>query len=120
MDRFARCHAAGSSMLDDRNRRAGKLADHGPSYIRVGDITVRQFLALQLFGAGQLTLSEGGGIERPFLMWVFAVAQGPNQVKGQTHLSREGALTKGSPEVLTDDAVVVGGGQESLGGEPLP
>ena len=103
-------------MLDDD---AGDLAgcrleclDAFPRRIRVGDVVVRQLLALQLQVTGDRTGNRFGfTVERGALVWVLAIAQIFDLVEGELQPRREIAplvVCVETGQVVGDCAVVAG------------
>src|SRR5690606_26132090 len=124
-------HAAGVGVLDDDAGGSVEAARAFPGGVGVGDVVVRQLLALQLAVIAQ----QAGGpvavyIEGGFLVRVLAVAQGLRLV----HLQRQragpvvaggrGVLRRGrlgqAGQVAGDRAVVGGGVGVGLGGQLQP
>ena len=114
-------------MLDDDASRLTELFDALQCGIGIGDVVVRQFLALQLFGGGdtgfvQLTFN----IKRGRLMAVFAVTHillfNKVQVQGTreaaSRLAMLGVIGRNQgTEVVGDHAVVSGGMLEGSDGQ---
>ena len=117
-------------MFDDDTGRDVEGLDAFPGGIRVGDIVVGQFLALQL-GVGGDAASDGidFSVEGGALVRVLAIAQRFNTIKGELQPGREdrrcrrGFIRLGfgpvfkSCEPVGDHAVVAGSVGEGFFGE---
>ena len=113
--------AAGVGMLDDYAGGGIELPHAFERGVAVGDIVVREFLALEL-----LRLRHAGadgariGVERGLLMRILAVAQIQMLAKRQIQVIRKGRrrAADGAGEVRRYHGVVLSGVRECLGGEP--
>ena len=127
-------HAARVGMLDDDAGGGVEDLDAFPGGIGVGDVVVRQFLALQLGVIGDAARQgDGVAVEGGGLVRVFTVTQDFAAVEGQLQLGREdgrdrrggfrllngktsGAVVKAGQPV-GNHAVVAGGVRECLLGQ---
>jgi hypothetical protein len=119
--------AAGVGVLDDDAGRGVECLDAFPSGIGVGDVVVRQFLALHLGVGGDAARQRRGvAVESGGLVRIFAIAQDLDAVEGQLQFVREdrrgrcgfgrfgfGAFVEAGQPV-GNRAVVAGGVREGL------
>jgi len=86
-------HSAGIGVLDDDAGRKSKLAHAFERGVAVGDVVVREFLALYL-PALRHGCADGArvGVESGLLMRVLAVAQIAPLAEGQIQIVREGGV----------------------------
>ena len=117
--------AARVGVLDDHARRRGEALDAFPRRVGIGDVVVRELLALQLPGRDERARrGREVAIERGALVRVLAVAQVLQLDEAAVRLRRElvalgdaGARAGERRQVVADRAVVLGDAVEGGDGE---